>query len=67
MKSPYNTLTKADVEKLRRKPIAVYAGGVTYNFTEIDVDNAVSHLQTLYTGDVRKSFAAKILLLNEIY
>ena len=69
MKSPFNTLTKADVQKLRRKPIAVaYAGrGVTYNFTESDVDDAVKHLETLYTGIVRKSFAAKILLLNEIY
>ncbi|MCR5728195.1 MAG: hypothetical protein K6G24_12105 [Lachnospiraceae bacterium] len=69
MKSPFNTLTKADVQKLRRKPIAVaYAGrGVTYNFTESDVDDAVKHLETLYTGTVRKSFAAKILLLNEIY
>ena len=69
MKSPFNTLTKADVQKLRRKPIAVaYAGrGVTYNFTESEVDDAVKHLETLYTGIVRKSFAAKILLLNEIY
>ncbi len=69
MKQPFNTLTKADVQKLRRKPIAVaYAGrGVTYNFTESDVDDAVKHLETLYTGIVRKSFAAKILLLNEIY
>lgn len=69
MKSPFNTLTKADVQKLRRKPIAVaYAGrGVTYNFTKSDVDDAVKHLETLYTGTVRKSFAAKILLLNEIY
>ena len=69
MKSPFNTLTKADVQKLRRKPIAVaYAGrGVTYNFTESEVDDAVKHLETLYTGIVRKSFAAKILLMNEIY
>lgn len=69
MKSPFNTLTKADVQKLRRKPIAVaYAErGVSYNFTESDVDDAVKHLETLYTGIVRKSFAAKILLLNEIY
>lgn len=69
MKQPFNTLTKADVEKLKRKSISVsYAGrGVTYNFTKSDVENAVKHLETLYTGIVRKSFAAKILLLNEIY
>lgn len=69
MKNPFNTLTKADVEKLKRKSISVpYAGrGVTYNFTKSDVENAVKHLETLYTGIVRKSFASKILLLNEIY
>lgn len=69
MKQPFNTLTKADVEKLKRKSISVpYAGrDVTYNFTKSDVENAVKHLETLYTGIVRKLFAAKILLLNEIY
>ncbi len=69
MKNPFNTLTKADVQKLRRKPIAVaYAGrGVTYNFTKADVANAVKHLETLYSGTVTKTFAAKILLLNEVY
>lgn len=69
MKQPFNTLTKADVEKLKQKSISVpYAGKcVTYNFTKSDVENAVKHLETLYTGTVRKSFAAKILLLNEIY
>ena len=69
MKNPFSALNKDDVENLRRKAIAVaYAGrGVNYNFTQLDVDNAVKHLQTLYTGTVRASFAAKILLLNEIY
>lgn len=69
MKQPFNTLTKADVEKLKQKSISVpYAGRcVTYNFTKSDVENAVKHLETLYTGTVRKSFAAKILLLNGIY
>lgn len=69
MKKPFNTLTKADVEKLRRKSITVpYAGrGVTYSFIKSEVANAVKHLETLYTGIVRTSFATKILLLNEIY
>lgn len=69
MKQPFNSLTKADIEKLRRKSISVpYAGrSVNYSFTKSDVENAVKHLETLYTGIVRKSFAAKILLLNEIY
>lgn len=69
MKQPFNTLTKSDVEWLRRKSIsAAYARrGVTYNFTKSDLYNAVMHLETLYSGTVRTSFAAMILLLNEIY
>lgn len=69
MKHPFNALTRADVEKLKVKPISVAnaGSGVTYNFTKSDVDNAVKHLKTLYTGTVRDSFATKILLLNEIY
>ena len=45
MKKPFNTLTKADVEKLRRKSITVpYAGrGVTYSFTKSEVANAVKY------------------------
>ena len=69
MKSQFNQLSKSDVEKLRKMPISVaYAGrGVTYSFTKSDVENAVKHLKTLYKGTVQYSFAAKILLLNEIY
>lgn len=69
MKQPFNTLTKADVEELRRKSISVpcAGSGIYYSFTKSDVENAVKHLETLYTGIVRDSFAAKILLLNEIY
>ena len=65
----FNQLTKSDVEKLRRlSPSVPYAErGVTYNFTKQDVDDAVKHLETLYSGIVRTSFATKILLLNEIY
>ncbi len=69
MKKPFTTITKADVEMLRRKPMSVpYAGSsVAYGFTKLDVDNAVKHLETLYSGTVTRSFAAKILLLNELY
>lgn len=67
MKKPFNTLTKNDVEKLRRKSLSVTSGGVIYNFTDAELNNAVSHLEHLYGGTVRKSFAAKILLLNKIY
>ena len=67
MKNPFTALTKDDVEELRRKSVSVTGNGVLYGFTETDVKNACTHLKTLYTGEVRKSFAAKILLLNLIY
>ncbi|MDY4097936.1 MAG: hypothetical protein SOY47_14685 [Lachnospiraceae bacterium] len=69
MKKQFNTLTKSDVEMLRRKPVSVASNrdGVLYNFTQTDVDAAIKHLRTLYTGTIKTSFAAKILLLNEIY
>jgi len=69
MKHPFNALTRADVEKLKVKPISVAnaGSGVTYNFTTSQLEDAVNHLKTLYTGIVRNSFAAKILLLNEIH
>lgn len=65
----FNALTKSDVEKLRRKPISVTSNrvGVLYNFTHADVDAAIKNLRTLYIGAIKTSFAAKILLLNEIY
>lgn len=69
MKKPFNNLTKSDVEKLRRKSVSVAApsNGVVFNFTSYDIDRAIKHLESLYEGTVRSSFAAKILLLNEIY
>ena len=69
MNKRFEELTLEDVQKLRRKPLSVTNAGdeVKYSFTEEDIDNAVNHLQTLYPGIVRRSFAAKMLLLNEIY
>lgn len=69
MKHPFNTLSKNDVEYLRRQDTAkTYSGqGVSYNFTPADVDGAVRHLKTLYIGKVERTFAARVLLLNELY
>ncbi|MFR1709507.1 MAG: hypothetical protein ACLSV2_11440 [Clostridium sp.] len=69
MKQPFIALTKDDVETLRRKPMSVPVSkqGVNYNFTSKQMDDAIRHLKTLYTGIVRESFASKILLLNELY
>ena len=64
MKQPFNALTKKDVEKLRR---LTAAGSTQYNFSKSDVDNAVKHLETLYTGRVQRRFATTVLLLNELY
>lgn len=68
MKHPFNTLTKPDVQILRRKPVFVSSHNVAvYNFTSADIDSARTHLQTLYGGIIRDSFVMKILILNEIY
>lgn len=69
MKHPFTSLTKSDVQILRNKPMAIPSGspGVNYNFTSKEIDDAVKHLMTLYTGVIRSSFATKILILNEIY
>lgn len=67
MKHPFTTLTLQDVQKLRRMPMAVLATPVPYNFSKADIDAAVLHLETIYKGRVNSTFAAKILLNNEIY
>lgn len=67
MKKPFNTLTTPDVEQLRVKKLGTAANSFTYSFTEQDITNAVTHLETLYTGSVTRPFAIKILILNELY
>lgn len=69
MKHPFNTLTKDDVETLRKKSAGVppSKSGFIYNFSQPDIDAAIKHLQTLYQGRVYQTFAEKILIRNEIY
>lgn len=69
MKHPFNTLTKADVELLRKKSagMPISKGGFAYNFSQTDIDVAIKHLQTLYTGRIYQTFAEKILIRNEVY
>lgn len=68
MKQPFTDLTKEDVQKLRKKPMAVLPQKfINYNFTKKDIDDAVKHLKTLYTANVTSTFASKILLNNRIY
>lgn len=67
MKQPFNHLTKADIEYLRRLPAAITRNSVNYWFTAADLAAAKAHIETLYSGRARLSFTAKILLLNEIY
>ena len=69
MKKPFTALTRADVQKLRRKVVAVLPlASVQYAYTKADVEAAVNHLKALYPGcRVTHTFAAKILLLNDIY
>lgn len=69
MKKPFNTLTKIDVEFLRKKKAGISYGNkaFNYNFSQADVEAAVKHLQTLYKGRVHQTFAEKILIRNELY
>ncbi len=69
MKHPFNTLTKADVELLRKKSAGMPRGkgGFTYNFSRAEVDAAIQHLETLYSGRIYQTFAEKILIRNEVY
>lgn len=65
MKHPFPALTYTDVEWLRRQPAY---GNCTYNFTHSQLNSARAHLQLLYPNcRVQVTFAAKILLLNELY
>lgn len=68
MKKLFTDLTRKDVEYLRRKSLAVPTGKhLTYNFTSRQIEDAVRHLENLYLCTVRTTFAAKILILNELY
>lgn len=69
MKHPFNNLTKADVELLRKKPAGMPPGTgvVIYNFSQADIENAWTHLKTLYEGRVFLTFAEKIIIRNELY
>lgn len=69
MKNNFTDLTKEDVEYLRNKPLSVSEDqkGIYYNFTDTQINDAIKHLKTLYNGEIRKSFAVKILILNKLY
>ena len=69
MKKPFNTLTKIDVEELRKKPAGISKSNseFIYNFSSQDIADAIKHLESLYDGKIYQTFAEKILIRNEIY
>ena len=69
MRRTFNSLTKKDVEALRKKRSYIPEGGkpIIYNYTLNDILDAKKHLETLYKGRVTLPFAERILLLNDIY
>lgn len=68
MKQPFTALTLKDIEILRHKRSCVSVGNILYAFTLSDIINAQKHLETLYpAGRVYRTFAERILLLNNIY
>ena len=60
---PLNTLSLSDVEVLRRKPLY---GTCSYYLSKEELDTACAYLESLYKCKVRKSFTAKVLILNEL-
>ena len=69
MKQPFNTLTKNDVQIIRKNRSCIPAGGnnVLYSYTLADIQMAHRHLKTLYPGNIALSFVERIILLNDIY
>lgn len=68
MKSPFNALTIADVEKLRKKRSCILAGrsSILVETTMAEILSAQIHLKSLYRGSVTLPFTERILLLNKI-
>ena len=62
-------LTYRDLQKLRRKDAVVVGkiDKVVYNITADDVEAAVIYLNRIYRCNVKRSFAAKMLLLYSLY
>ena len=69
MKPTFNTLTIADVEKLRTKRSCILAekSSIIYQHTMAEILSAQTHLKSLYKVRVTLPFTERILLLNEIY
>ena len=69
MKHPFNMLTLADVEKLRkyRSCIPIGSSSFLYHRTMEEIISAQDHLKSLYEGNVTLAFTERILLLNDIY
>lgn len=69
MNKSFSELTIKELERLRRLPMTVPAGdpGVDYDVTDQELAAAVDHLGTLYQGQIKRSFAAKLLLLHRLY
>lgn len=70
MKHPFNMLTLADVEKLRkyRSCIPIGSSSVLYHRTMEEILSAQDHLKSLYKeGGVTLTLTERILLLNDIY
>lgn len=69
LKTPFNTLTISDVEKLRKKrsSIPVERNSIIYDHTMAEILSAQTHLNSLYKVRVTLPFTERILLLNKIF
>ena len=63
---PITNLTKADVQRLRRKNYGT--NNIAVEVSSKEVDDMQHHLETLFTeGRVQLSFAEKIAIKNKAY
>lgn len=65
MKIPITTLTRKDVEFLRRKNYGTNGKCVDVSLKE--AKDMKAHLETIYTGSIQMAFAEKIACRNKEY
>lgn len=66
MKNPIVTWTLKKVEYWRRQSTCIGVR-VTHTFTTAEREQALAKLETLYQGEVKRTFAERILYLSELH
>lgn len=66
MPKDFTTLTKADFEEMRKRDAIVKNKntGIYYDITAGEIDAAIFQLKQIYSCNITRPFATKLLLLN---